>query len=255
MSDLAINQSSTEARAVILKSIRDHLAQSIRRDAVSSEENSAQIAVAPGEKDSAIAVNTVQTNGHKHNVEHSLVQTFREQLEAVGGYCFVVNGQVEATRALNSIIAELQTTPLRARRMAASDAPLVERLMREIDIKIDEITISPSASDLFGYDVGLTSAQAAIAETGTLILESEYEHHRLVSLLPPVHIAFVEAAHIYPTLGDALTRVRRNGPTEMSRAITFITGPSRTADIELTLAIGVHGPKELYVIVNEGPPL
>ena len=127
--------------------------------------------------------------------------------------------------------------------------------MREAGINGSEITISPSAADLFGYDVGLTTAQAAIAETGTLVLESNEERHRLVSLLPPVHIALVEAANICATLGEALTGVKRKGPSGMSRAITFITGPSRTADIELTLTIGVHGPKELYVIVNDGSPL
>ena len=68
-----------------------------------------------------------------------------------------------------------------------------------------------------------------------------------------MHIAVVDAANIYLTLGEALAVVEQ-GPS-VSPAITFITGPSRTADIELTLAIGVHGPQELYVIVNEGPAL
>jgi L-lactate dehydrogenase complex protein LldG len=73
----------------------------------------------------------------------------------------------------------------------------------------------------------------------------------LISLLPPVHIAVVRAANIYPTIGDALRMLHGDGSREISRAITFITGPSRTADIELTLTVGVHGPKELYVIVIE----
>lgn len=69
-----------------------------------------------------------------------------------------------------------------------------------------------------------------------------------------MHIAIVNAADICRSLGEALRLVRRDGSAEMSRTITFITGPSRTADIELTLTIGVHGPKELYVIVNEESP-
>ena len=86
-------------------------------------------------------------------------------------------------------------------------------------------------------------------------LESDQERHRLVSLLPPIHVAFIDGANICAALGEALAAVARKGPAGMSRAITFITGPSRTADIELTLTIGVHGPKELFVIVNEGSPL
>ena len=82
------------------------------------------------------------------------------------------------------------------------------------------------------------------------MLDSEAERHRLVSLVPPVHIAIVEAANICLTLGEALTAASQS--SELSPTITFITGPSRTADIELTLAIGVHGPQELFVIVKDG---
>ena len=120
--------------------------------------------------------------------------------------------------------------------------------MHLTDLEIEALSITPSASEIFSFDVGITTAQAAIAETGTLILESLDERHRLVSLVPPVHIAIIDASKIVRTLGEALTLLRQ--AKEISPAVTFITGPSRTADIELTLTIGVHGPQELYVIVT-----
>jgi L-lactate dehydrogenase complex protein LldG len=80
-------------------------------------------------------------------------------------------------------------------------------------------------------------------------LDSSRERHRLVSLVPPVHIAILDASQIVATLGEALSTLRQEEP--VSPICTLVTGPSRTADIELTLAIGVHGPQELYVIVND----
>ena len=108
-----------------------------------------------------------------------------------------------------------------------------------------EFVQNAPASFLFGCDLGITSAQWAIAETGTLVLESEKESHRLTSLVPPVHLCILKASRIRQTLGEILELTGK----DMSRTITFITGASRTSDIELTLAIGVHGPGELHVIV------
>ncbi|HKR14003.1 MAG TPA: lactate utilization protein [Pyrinomonadaceae bacterium] len=162
-----------------------------------------------------------------------VVELFKQNVEAVDGHCIVVHTEEELTRILNDF----------GGRIALSDAPLLSRLITG--------TIAPD--DIFEFDVGITTAQAAIAETGTLVLDSAREHHRLVSLVPPVHVAIVDAATIFQTLGAALAFIHQNG--NISPAVTFITGPSRTADIELTLTIGVHGPQELYVIVNEGPPL
>jgi L-lactate dehydrogenase complex protein LldG len=118
-----------------------------------------------------------------------------------------------------------------------------------MDLDVDDFAIAADKQEIFRFDVGISTAQAAIAETGTLVLDATQERHRLVSLVPPVHIALVKASHIKQTLGETLDQLR-NGGSEVSRAVTFITGPSRTADIELTLAIGVHGPQELYVIID-----
>jgi len=171
----------------------------------------------------------------------SLIELFRDNLESVNGHCIVTT---DITDALSKIIRDLD-----ARRIAISDSPEVERLLHATNLEIEERAIAPSKSEIFNFDVGITTAQAGIAETGTLVLESAHERHRLVSLVPPVHIAILDASRIVETLAEALTLLRRDD--EISPAVTFITGPSRTADIELTLAIGVHGPKDLYVIVNE----
>jgi L-lactate utilization protein LutC len=180
------------------------------------------------------------------HLRKSAADLFRLNLEAVNGHCVIAQGDTDIARALTQIIADLQKTNLRAQRIAISDNPLVERLMYLTDLEIEALTVAPN--DIFSYDVGISTAQAAIAETGTLVLDSADERHRLVSLVPPVHIAIVDASRICETLGEALALLRQD--KELSRAVTFVTGPSRTADIELTLTVGVHGPQELYVIVN-----
>ena len=99
--------------------------------------------------------------------------------------------------------------------------------------------------------VGLTAADYAIAETGTIVLSSDEPHALLVSLLPPVHIALVRSSQIAATLDGVISNLNKEriGRVDPSRSVTFITGPSRTSDVELVLSIGVHGPKELHVII------
>jgi L-lactate dehydrogenase complex protein LldG len=235
----AINQTQS-ARTTIMNSIRQHLAES-KRNELSESSNRHDLdrpVIAPAN----LIAGATATNP-------SMVEMFRERLEAVGGHCFIVRSEIEAATALKKIFAALPVT-LR-RRIALSDAPMVRRLADILNPEVEEIAITPDRQALFDFDVGITTAQAAIAETGTLVLESDTERHRLVSLVPPVHIAIVDAESIVPTLADALKLVARENALDMSRTVTFITGPSRTADIELTLAIGVHGPKELYVILDQ----
>jgi L-lactate dehydrogenase complex protein LldG len=235
MSAATINQTSSNARAAILTSIREHLAASARHEATSADHN----ALPPP--------SSASTNRREEGL--SPVANFRARLESVGGHCRFVRGEAEIADALTQIVAELRSASIPIRRIAMSDSPLISRLADTAEAIVDKAAITPSAVEIFDFDIGLTTAQAAIAETGTLVLESDSERHRLISLVPPIHIAVLKASDICLTLGDALAQVRKKTTAEMSRAITFITGPSRTADIELTLAIGVHGPKELFVII------
>lgn len=98
---------------------------------------------------------------------------------------------------------------------------------------------------LHRVDAGITASLGAIAETGSLILWPGPDEPRLLSLLPPIHVALVEAGRLYDTLADAMAGWADGMPTNA----LLISGPSKTADIEQTLAFGVHGPKELIVLV------
>lgn len=102
-------------------------------------------------------------------------------------------------------------------------------------------------------DVGITGANIAIAESGTIVVVTNEGNDRLVSTLPPVHIAVAGVDKIVPTLDDALEILKvlaRNATGQkLTSYVSFITGPSRTGDIELTLVTGVHGPREVHIIL------
>jgi len=96
-------------------------------------------------------------------------------------------------------------------------------------------------------DVGITSADYALADTGTLVMLASPQEARMISLLPPAHIAVVPRARILTGL-DELFSLLPN-PAESTSSMVLITGPSRTADIEQILVRGVHGPGVLSVVV------
>jgi L-lactate dehydrogenase complex protein LldG len=101
-----------------------------------------------------------------------------------------------------------------------------------------------AAADL----VGITGAYCAIAETGTLMLLSGPDTPASVSLLPETHIAVVDTRNIVATMEDAWSRLRAEQGA-LPRAVNFISGPSRTADIEQTVTLGAHGPYRVLILL------
>ena len=217
---------NSEAKNAIFASIRQNLAAILPFDAVHHEHH--------GQSDSRFTASVLP-----EFTTSILIETVRKNLELVAGNCSVVDGEAAAAAVLLSIIK--QTT---AQKIAFSDSPLVKKIVGFLKTDAEFIE-NASAAVLFESDLGITGAQWAIAETGTLVLESESERHRLTSLVPPIHVCILEAKQIRQTLGEILGILQK----DLSRTITFITGASRTSDIELTLAIGVHGPGELHVIL------
>jgi L-lactate dehydrogenase complex protein LldG len=110
------------------------------------------------------------------------------------------------------------------------------------------VEIIPADADkhrVASCELGVTGVDAALPETGTLALTSSPERPRVASLLPRVHLALLRSAVLRPDLHQVFAESQAAGYS------VLISGPSRTADIELTLTLGVHGPKALYVWVME----
>ena len=99
-----------------------------------------------------------------------------------------------------------------------------------------------------GVDAAITSTRGGIADTGSLVLWPDQDEPRLMSLAPPVHFAVLDGDRIHDTFLDMM-RSENWVEGGMPSNVVLISGPSKTADIEQTLAYGVHGPKELVVIV------
>jgi L-lactate dehydrogenase complex protein LldG len=125
---------------------------------------------------------------------------------------------------------------------AWADGPEVLRFNQSIDL---------FKNDLFNtVDAGVTIAEAAIADTGMLIQSDPIRMPRTLSLVPPIHICIFDVRHIYENMQNAL--LSEEYSKQMPSNLIFISGPSKTADIQQTLAYGAHGPRELIVILTEG---
>ena len=165
-----------------------------------------------------------------------LVGSFKMELELVGGHVHPVKDLTEAKNVIKELLQEVK-----ARSFIRSAESVVDTLLQEV--------VLPQAKNPAEADVGITGVLCAIANTGTLVLTSE--RGRKASLLPMTHIAVVYEEQIVPSMTQALERHAQALPSAWVQA----TGPSRTADIELTLTTGVHGPGVVHVILIAGSTL
>jgi len=136
---------------------------------------------------------------------------------------------------------------------------LSERLHREVppDPKeIVKLAKEQLRKEFILADVGISGANLAVAESGTLMIVSNEGNARLVTSLPPVHIAVITAEKIVETLEQATALVKAlilaSSGAKMTAYVSLITGTSRTTDIEKQLVMGVHGPEELHIIILDG---
>ena len=131
---------------------------------------------------------------------------------------------------------------------------VLQRLEEEFQVTLPELPVGSSRSELLeAYDqaeVGITGSLAAFAETGTVVLSSASRRSLLPSLLPAVHLVLVRATDIYPNMETWLEAGGAHYAANSSNVV-FISGPSRTADIEMSLTIGVHGPGQVIAVVIE----
>ena len=160
--------------------------------------------------------------------------------------------QVARGGLADAIFGFCKSRNLKSLMLPAGDLPFtvpaasVDLVIERFDRPVEEFK-----SRLFrDIDAGLTVADCAIADTGTLVMGSSPRQPRTLSLVPPIHLCLLDERHIHPSLGSAMQA--EAWATKLPTNLIFISGPSKTADIQQTLAYGAHGPKELIVFVYSG---
>ena len=113
---------------------------------------------------------------------------------------------------------------------------------------------TPLHEDLPSCDVAITSCECLVARTGTMVLSAAQASGRTASVYAPIHICVATVDQLVYDLKDAFVFLKDKYGNQLPSMISFATGPSRTADIEKTLVVGVHGPKEVYLFLVEQMP-
>ena len=221
-------------RAAILAGIRE----SLGRGELSAEQRAAI--------DSRLADPQRNLIPARAQVDHAArVELFLEYLGTANGTVTRVATEADAPKALSDYLSS-QNLPQRV--AMAPDAWLVG-FPWEKGAPLLERRVGPAQPE---DQVGVTGALAGIAETGTLMLLSGPDSPSTLTMLPETHVVVLRASQIVGAMEDGWDALRnREGKGKMPRTAIFITGPSRTGDIEMHMYLGAHGPRRLHVILVE----
>lgn len=169
----------------------------------------------------------------------SLSMEFKTNLEAIGGKVFICKSKEEITNQIKQICTEkLQD------KIFCTDPNLQPLLSNSIEINSDETAFAE-------ISIGVTSCEYLVAHLGSVLVSSAQISGRRLNVFPETHIVVAHETQLTDYLEQALEKMQNKYKNELPSLISNITGPSRTADIEKTLVMGMHGPKSLIVIISE----
>lgn len=174
------------------------------------------------------------------DIEQRIVQ-FTAALEQLGGHVQRAGNPAAAHSAVEAILHGCSAIASNAPFLAECGIPEIAGVQSGLHDPQQMRQAAASAG------VGVTSADYALADTGTLVMLASPIEARLISLLPPVHVAVVPQSRILTDLDELFMMLPK--PADQTSSLVFITGPSRTADIEQILVRGVHGPGAVHVII------
>ncbi|MCF8023757.1 MAG: lactate utilization protein [Clostridiales bacterium] len=173
---------------------------------------------------------------------NEIIENFKKQAEALSANLYRVNDMKGAGEQLAKIVEDKG-----AKKIAAAPSGMVSGCLNAVEDLNTYVYSENLQLHVRDADIGLSEVGKAVAETGSLIQDGTVLDQRLVSTLPPVHVALVPTGGLIETFNEAIDYL--NEKQEKPAYVSFISGPSRTADIERVLTIGVHGPGELHIIL------
>lgn len=173
-------------------------------------------------------------------MEEPLEIEFAKQFAAVAGKLVFCDDELELIENL-LVLAERDSL----RRMYVWESKLQELLA------VYGFPFYCTDMDFEKAEVGITTCEALIARNGSILITNANESGRRLSIFPHVHVVIAFTSQLLPDIKDGLSLIKSKYPEALPSMISLITGPSRTADIEKTLILGAHGPKELYVFLMD----
>lgn len=173
-----------------------------------------------------------------HPIEKPLELAFKENLEKVNGSVFIFNTEKELYGDLKSFLSSFQPKNISCAETEIQSA-----------LNAFEIPFFNSSDFSKSMEIGITGCEFLIAHTGSAMVSSAQKGGRQLFVYPPVHIIVAKKDQLVDYLANAYTAIQQKYKNKLPSQITLITGPSRTADIEKTLVLGAHGPRELQVFL------
>jgi L-lactate dehydrogenase complex protein LldG len=171
--------------------------------------------------------------------QQELELEFAEQFtKLLGRFVFCINRQ-ELAFQLSSLIRKQDWAKVYC---------LEDRIIEPVAAQIEDRLVKTGLADC---DVAITGCEYLVARTGTIVMSAGQPSGRATSVYAPIHICIAYTSQLVYDLKDGLQKVKEKYGSQLPSLITFATGPSRTADIEKTLVVGVHGPREVYVFLVE----
>ena len=187
-------------------------------------------------------LNIEQNNSVYARPEEGLDVMFAQQFTAIQGNFIYCENKMEFIKSLNTLCDEKGWNHLYAWERE------LQTMFQDHDFRRCRIGVG-----LDKADAGVTLCEMLVARTGSILLSSRQESGRALSIFPPVHITVAYTSQLVYDLKDGLQQVMQKYEGNMPSMINIATGPSRTADIEKTLVLGAHGPKEVFVFLIEDP--
>lgn len=166
------------------------------------------------------------------------IDTFKDNLKAVNGHVHIFETSESLTAKLKDFLKNIAPEKI------CCTEPEIRKVLKSGNIKLSNCDIIPE-----NIEVGITGCEFLIAQTGSALVSSAQKGGRKMFIFPPIHVIIASKNQMVNSLEEAYQAISEKYAENLPSQLLLITGPSRTADIEKTLTLGAHGPKELHIFI------
>jgi len=173
-----------------------------------------------------------------HSIDEPLEKAFKQKLEEVNGSIHLFESESDLFMSLKQFLSKFNSNHI------CCNEPDVQNKLKDFNVPFLNCSEIPK-----NIEAGITGCEFLIAHTGSVMVSSAQKGGRQMFVYPPVHIVVARKEQLVTYLEDAYSAILKKYGKKLPSQISLITGPSRTADIEKTLILGAHGPRELHVFL------